>query len=209
MTLWSQEVWSQGGCEAKSFHPRWWGQATRYLAARPWRWRWLEGVEKPAEPRLRAAGSSRGWGAVLEAWVWCREIAEGDWWPLPDALRRERSPSGTARSSLPLHTHTGPCPWGWMGSHIPSRANTPHTWMGCPLITPWGAAVHFSRCFLLIAPCGSFPKSSRQNTHLPKAASALRQGREGLVPQTGSYYSPQRAPHQVGEQGRQRRPVDP
>lgn len=87
-----------------------------------------------------------------------------------------------------------------MGSQIPSGANTR---MGCPLITPWGAAVHFSRCFLLTAPCGLFPKSSRQNTHLPKAASTLRQGREGLVPQTGSHYSPQHPPTKwVSEAGR-------
>ena len=75
--LWSQEVWSQGSCEAKSFHPRWWGQAIGHLAARPRRWSWLEEVEKPAEPRLRAAGSSRGWGAVPEAWVWCRRDSGG------------------------------------------------------------------------------------------------------------------------------------
>ena len=63
--------------------------------------------------------------------------------------------------------------------------------------------MHFSRCFLLTAPCGSFLKSSRQNTHLPKAASALRQGREGLVPQIGSHYSPQYPPTKwVSEAGR-------
>ena len=65
--------------------------------------------------------------------------------------------------------------------------------------------MHFSRCFLLTVPCGSFLKSSRQNIHLPKAASALRQGRESLVPQTGSHYSPQHHPpptNRVSEAGR-------
>ena len=78
MMLWSQEVWSQGGCEAKSFHPRWWGQAIGHLAARPRRWSWLEEVEKPAEPGSGQLAPLEAGGQFQRPGSGAGEIAEGE-----------------------------------------------------------------------------------------------------------------------------------
>lgn len=121
--------------------------------------------------------------AAPGTWGWWQERWEDDH---PRWLWGEgTAPQEQLDSLCSLHTHTWPRPQGRMGSHIPSGASTPQ----CLFITPRGAATHFSRCFPLMAPRGSFQKSSRQNVHLPKGASALRQGKEDLVPKTFSHYS--------------------
>ena len=126
MTLWSQEVWSQGGCEAKSFHPRWWGQAMGHLAARPRRWSWLEEVEKPAEPRLRAAGSSRGWGSVPEAWVWCRRDSGGGVRTTPWCSKERAQPlRNSPVLSASAHTLGHALEDGWA---VKSPAVQTHEW---------------------------------------------------------------------------------